>query len=72
MKVKSVFFVVEPNGRIWRDSTRIDHDECRNAFVRDWLSTISKEVDNHTCWQVWQCFSRAGYKIEELELDNIQ
>jgi hypothetical protein len=49
MKLKSIFFVVGPDGKIWRESVRI---------------AIEKHIDNHTCWQVWQCFQRADFKIE--------
>jgi hypothetical protein len=69
MKIKSIFFVVAPDGKIWRESSRVDHDDCRNSFVKDWMTPIEKYMDNHTCWQVWQCFQRAGYKIEEVELN---
>lgn len=68
-KIKSVFFIVEPDGKIWRDSARLDHDECRNAFVRDWIQPIATHIDNHTCWQVFNCFQRAGYRIEEIEIN---
>jgi hypothetical protein len=68
-KIKSVFFVIGPDGKIWRESARIDYDECRNAFVRDWMPPIEQHIDNHTCWQVWQCFERGKFKIEEIEIE---
>lgn len=68
-EIKSVFFIVQPDGKIWRDSARINYDDCRNSFVRDWLQPISTHVDNHTCWQVFQAFQRAGYEIREVEIN---
>lgn len=67
--IKSIFFIIGPDGKIWHDSARINHDDCRNSFVRDWLSPIASHLDNHTCWQVFGAFQRAGYRIEELEIN---
>lgn len=69
--IKSIYVVVSPDGKVWSDSARISHDECRNQFVKEWMAPIKQHIDSHTCWQVWQCFERAKYKIEEIKTENI-
>lgn len=65
-QITSIFVIQDEKGEIWRDSARTSHDLCRDAFVKEWLSRINQHLDSHTCWNVWNCFQRAGWKITEI------
>ncbi len=63
-----IYVIIDDNGKIWRESARHTHDKCRNDFVREWLSRIANHISNHECWNVWNAFNRAGWRIEEIEI----
>jgi hypothetical protein len=64
--ITEIWVIQDENGEIWRDSARATHDQCRDAFIKEWLSRIDKYIDSHTCWNVWNCFQKAGWKISQI------
>lgn len=71
LKEISVYIVFDDKGKIWKESARLTHDQCRDNFVKEWMFRIKDHIDSHTCWQVWGCFERAGFKIEEIKFNNL-
>ena len=67
--MNQLYFIVNPDGKIERESGRLNENQCKNDFVQSWLSTIP--LDPHTCWNVWGCFKRAGYKCEFVEIPSL-
>lgn len=64
-----IYVIVNPDGKIIEDTVRNTHDSCRNDLVRDWTVPIIRDyIDNHVCWQLWSCFEKAGFSIQEIKL----
>jgi hypothetical protein len=67
--MNKVYFVLTPNGEIIEDSVRHSFQSTRDSFVKAWSNpAIVMYMDAHTCWQVWECYSQAGFKIKELSI----
>jgi hypothetical protein len=66
---KSVFFVLNPEGRAFDDSVSYRADLCRSEFVKSWFAgwkgmyATSYEAD-----VVFKMFERAGFKLIEVPL----
>ena len=63
---KSIFIIIDDNGKIFKGSARSDFKSCRDDFVMHWLPTIKNHISMHAYWILWGCFEKAGYRIEKI------
>jgi hypothetical protein len=66
---KKVYFIMNPDGKVFQDSVREQKHLCKIDFVASWFCTWPGmkpnmiEADN-----IFNIFERGGFKIIEIEL----
>ena len=70
LEITEVYFIQDEKGKVWKDSARSMHNQCRNDFVNNWFTRVP--LDPNTCWNVWGCFEKQGWKIQSLEINKTE
>lgn len=65
---KSIFFIEEPNGKVWDSTVSFTERETTTKFVNGWHPRETVEISLIACRYVWSCYQKAGWKIKEVEL----
>ena len=65
---KSVFFVLNPEGKAFNDSVSYERHICEIEFVRSWFSGWNISVGMYEAGVVFKMFEKAGFKIGEIPL----
>lgn len=65
---KSIFFVLNPEGRAFDDSVAYRRDLCEITFVKSWFSGWGIHPNNYESSVVFKMFERVGFKIIEIPI----
>lgn len=65
---KSVFYVLNPEGKAFEDSVSYRADICRMEFVKAWFSGWTIIPTGYEADVIFKMFERRGFKIMEVKL----
>lgn len=65
--MKEIFFIVDPQFGVRKESARLTERQCYEDYIRDIYYRVT--LDGHTCWNIWECFKNKGWKIESVALE---
>lgn len=69
---KSVFFVLNPEGKAFSDSVNYEKHLCKIEFVRSWFSSWNIHPDLYEADVVFRMFEKRGFTIVEIPLPSVE
>jgi len=65
---KSVFFVMNPEGKVFNDSVRTEKHICKMCFVDSWFSSWGIKSTMIEADSIFRMFERVGFQIIEVQI----
>jgi hypothetical protein len=65
---KSVFYVLNPEGKAFEDSVSYNREICQLEFVKSWFSGWGIHPTGYEANTIFKMFERKGFKIMEVKL----
>lgn len=66
--MKKIYIVLNPEGKVFRDTISVTNHECKMSFASSWFSGWNIHPDNYQSSVIWEMFQKRGFKILEIEL----
>jgi len=66
--MKKVYFIQNPEGRIFQDSVSYDKQICIRQFVNSWWDMWKVKASDYACDIIWKQFEASGFRLYEVEL----
>lgn len=65
---KSVYYVLNPEGKAFEDSVSYSRDICMVEFVATWFGSWGIKPTLYEAQTVFKMFERVGFKLIEVKL----
>lgn len=67
---KKIYFVMNPEGKVFQDSVREQKHLCKIDFVNSWFGSWDIKCTMTEADTVFGMFERKGFKIIDIELQS--